>query len=112
MILDLRQDHMRVTERASMLESLNTELNEKNSALESRVLQLERQVSILLGDHEQHMLSILNGFKSTNEQVCSPVLLLRANTLCALTKAATLVRRYTAQSLLGARGGAAFSMAS
>ena len=31
-------------ERASMLESLNTELNEKNSALESRVLQLERQV--------------------------------------------------------------------
>ena len=112
MILDLRQDHMRVTERASMLESLNTELNEKNSALESRVLQLERQVSILLGDHEQHMLSILNGFKSTNEQVCSPILLLRANTLCTLTKAATLVRRYTAQSLLGARGGAAFSMAS
>lgn len=33
-------------ERASMLESLNTELNEKNSALESRVLQLERQVMI------------------------------------------------------------------
>ena len=33
------------------------------------VLQLERQVSILLGDHEQHMLSILNGFKATNEQV-------------------------------------------
>eukprot|EP00802_Teleaulax_amphioxeia_P015670 Tamp_15766.p1 GENE.Tamp_15766~~Tamp_15766.p1 ORF type:complete len:242 (-),score=41.60 Tamp_15766:792-1469(-) len=36
MILDLRQDHMRVTERASMLESLNSELHEKNSALESR----------------------------------------------------------------------------
>lgn len=125
-----------------MLESLNTELNEKNSALETRVLQLERQVifananqfavrhrqcaavlynrfaalcsertsnkrcskqfkpvkagvivlsltpaltfnvfacnltrpgghkvSILLGDREQHMLTILNGFKATNEQV-------------------------------------------
>jgi hypothetical protein len=81
-----------------MLESLNTELNEKNSALESRVLQLERQVkparclvqrigtvcrcrkpnlttpafgkvSILLGDREQHMLSILSSFKATNEQV-------------------------------------------
>ena len=51
MILDLRQDHMRVTERASMLESLNTELNEKNSALESRVLQLERQVCALRCTH-------------------------------------------------------------
>jgi hypothetical protein len=51
MILDLRQDHMRVTERASMIESLNTELNEKNSAFESRVLQLERQVCALRSTH-------------------------------------------------------------
>ena len=82
MILDLRQDHMRVTERASMLESLNTELNEKNSALESRVLQLERQVSILLGDHEQHMLTILNGFKATSEQVYGPVFARRVGRRC------------------------------
>lgn len=82
MILDLRQDHMRVTERASMLESLNTELNEKNSTLDSRVLQLERQVSILLGDHEQHMLSILNGFKATNEQVYGPVFARREGRRC------------------------------
>eukprot|EP00802_Teleaulax_amphioxeia_P016100 Tamp_16210.p1 GENE.Tamp_16210~~Tamp_16210.p1 ORF type:complete len:139 (+),score=13.99 Tamp_16210:297-713(+) len=48
------------------------------------VLQLERQVSILLGDHEQHMLSILNGFKATNEQVYGPVLARREGRRCVL----------------------------
>jgi hypothetical protein len=53
--------------------------------LSCRVLQLERQVSILLGDHEQHMLSILNGFKATNEQVvwCGAVLCVVCCVVCS-----------------------------
>ena len=31
-----RQDHMRLMERATMLQSVNSELQEKNTALESR----------------------------------------------------------------------------
>jgi len=82
MILDLRQDHMRVTERASALEAINAELTERNTSLEARVLQLERQVSILLGDHEQHMLNLQNGFKATNEPVYGPVFARREGRRC------------------------------
>jgi hypothetical protein len=32
-------------------------------------LTCHHKVSILLGDREQHMLTILNAFKATNEQV-------------------------------------------
>ena len=73
---------MRVTERVADLERANAELRDRGAALEGRVLELERQVSFFLGDHEQHMLQLQDAFKATNEAVYGPVFARRAGRRC------------------------------
>lgn len=75
LVLDLRQENWRVQERVRAVEEENESLREQKSMLDARVLQLEGQVSILLGDHEQHVLSLLNGFKICEEHVSANVCL-------------------------------------
>ena len=64
------------------LERANAELRDRGAALEGRVLELERQVSFFLGDHEQHMLQLQDAFKATNEAVYGPVFARRAGRRC------------------------------